>query len=449
MEDLGIFDQLPFFRTYSEVVLLFPIPADVELSNVIATLENASDILKKNFPSLSGQVVLEGNDKDPAGNSGYVRLKPYHEEPTLRVEDLSGSLPSYDKIRAAKAPASLLDGNILAPMKALPDRYDGSETTPVFIVQANFIDGGLILCFAGMHSFMDATGVGQIIRLFAMICRGQEIPAGAIAAGTLDRKGIIPSLPPDQPGLEHLELRRSIDQIKAASTAERPFAPWIYFRLRNQALATLKAEAIKQCLEDKFVSWVSSNDVACALIWRAVMKARSPRLKKDDQVAFLRAVNGRRFLTPPIPEGYFGNVVVGAATVELLQDLIDGLSIPTITIRIRQSLQSITDFSIRSVASMIQSEPNKRTITFDPSAPEKDLVISSWASLPLYTSDFGPLLGNPEFVRRPHFSSCDGLVYIMPTTPDGHLDVAVSLREEDMERLKADEQWKDVAELLG
>ncbi|MCJ1250707.1 hypothetical protein MMC30_007935 [Trapelia coarctata] len=447
--ELSPFDQLPFFLTYSEILLLFPLSQDVEASKVIANLELGVQALKKHFPFLAGQVIIEKDKACPEPNTGTVRIVSYDGEPMLRVKHLPKPFSSYDTIRRSKAPASMLDGTILAPMKGLPERYDGTTPTPVLIVQANFASGGLIICFAAMHSAMDANGLGQVIRLFAAACNGEELPEAAIQAGNLDRTKLIPILPSDQPALEHAELRRIPNDNTNPHSQPAISAPWTYYRLPHAVLAKLKAEVTQECLKHGDKTWVSTNDVACALIWRAILAARSSRLKDDEEVNLLRAVNGRRYLTLPIPQGYFGNVVVGAATTLSLRDLIQDLSHSTITIRIRESLKSISDFHIRSVATLIRGEPDLRTISFEPQYPERDMVISSWAALPIYPSDFGPLLGKPEFVRRPTMTPCDGLVYIMPKTPGGDLDVAMSLREGDTKGVKNDEVWRGYAELIG
>lgn len=447
--ELSPFDQLPFFWTYSEILLLFPLNEGIQTSKVIANLEQGVQALKEHFPFLAGQIVIEKDEACQEPITGTVRIVPYDGEPMLRVKHLPESFQSYDQLQKSKAPASMLDGQVLAPMKAIPERYDGTTTTPVLIIQANFVTGGLILCFAAMHSAMDANGLGQVIRLFARACDGKDIPGEALQAGNLDRTKVIPTLPADQPHLEHAELRRTPDDSTDSHVETAISAPWNYFRLPHAVLAKLKAEIAQERLKHGDNTWVSTNDIACALTWRAVLGARSSRLKEDDDVNFLRAVNGRRYLEPPIPQGYFGNVVVGAATTLSLRDLVQNLSLSRIAIRLRESLQGISDFNIRSVAALIRGEPDKRTISFEPQYPERDLIISSWAALPIYPSDFGPLLGKPEFVRRPTMTSCDGLVYIMPKTPGGDLDVAMSLREDDAEKVKHDEVWMSYAELIG
>ena len=449
MMELSPIDQLPFFLTYSEILVLFPLAQDVETSRVIANLEAGVQALKKYFPFLAGQVVLEKDRAIPEPNTGTVRIMPYHGKPMLRVKHLCDSVPSYETIRKAKAPASMLDGTILAPMKGLPEHYDGTTTTPVLILQANFVREGLILCFAAMHSAMDASGLGQVIRLFGAACNGEDLPEAAVQAGNLNRTKVIPALPDDQPPLEHAEIRRTPDDSTDLHSQPAISAPWNYFRLPHAVLAKLKAEVTQECLKQSDNLWVSTNDVACALVWRAILTARSPRLNQDENTNLLRAVNGRRYLNPPISQEYFGNVVVEAATTLPLRDLTQNLPLSTITIRIRESLKGISDFHVRSVATVIRGEPDLRTISFGPQHPEQDIVISSWAALPIYPSTFGPLLGKPEFVRRPTLTSCDGLVYIMPMTPGGDLDVAMSLREEDIERVKNDEVWRSYAELIG
>ena len=99
---------------------------------------------------------------------------------------------------------------------------------------------------------------------------------------------------------------------------------------------------------------------------------------------------------------------------------------------------------------MLQNEPDERKIGYDLKKTEGDLVVSSWADLPLYPEGgFGPLLVMPEFVRRPRLTPCEGLVYFMPKHPNGNIDLAIASRESDLNELKADVDWMSYADFIG
>ena len=81
--------------------------------------------------------------------------------------------------------------------------------------------------------------------------------------------------------------------------------------------------------------------------------------------------------------------------------------------------------------------------------PGRDLLVSSWAGLPLATTDFGLELGGcPGLVRRPNLPPAP-VCYLLPKTAEGHVDVAVCATPRNHEVLRADAQWATYAEYIG
>ncbi|KAL9596362.1 MAG: hypothetical protein Q9219_005840 [cf. Caloplaca sp. 3 TL-2023] len=204
---LSVLDQLPFMRTYTQMLLCFPLAQDVDRSSVVKSLERAAAILTEAIPILAGQVV---NYKDPNADvetSGTFQVTPY-DHPNgspVQVKVLDDFI-SYEELREAKAPASMLDATILAPMVGYPEHYANTDETPVWVIQANFISGGLLLCFAGMHNAMDGTGLGQLIRMYATICRGETLSVEDLEAANFDRKSLPATLKPGQTQMSHPEV---------------------------------------------------------------------------------------------------------------------------------------------------------------------------------------------------------------------------------------------------
>ena len=169
MEHLGPFDSRPSLRTCSIMTLCFPIRDNAEDSKVVPILESACQSLTRNIPYLAGQVKHDPDEPGEHFKSGLYYVVPYKHVngSVLWIKNLPIDLPSYDKIRKAKALSAMLDGNILSPEKGLPDYLNDSDRSPVLVVQANSVRGGLLLFFAGMHTVMGGNGLGQIIRMFA------------------------------------------------------------------------------------------------------------------------------------------------------------------------------------------------------------------------------------------------------------------------------------------
>ncbi|CAL8583501.1 hypothetical protein XPA_009123 [Xanthoria parietina] len=443
---LSTLDQLPFMRTYTQMLLCFPVEQESRRSKVVQLLQQASGDLVKAIPILAGQMENH-KDKDASTDvlmSGNFRVVPYQhpESSNVRVRILDDFVP-YDQLREAQAPATMLDQAHLAPMKGLPDHYGDSDVAPAFIIQANFIPGGLILCFTGMHSVMDATGLGQLIKLFATLCRGEELSAADLAVANLDRAKIDLALKPGQTQMNHPELALGINEAQKDDAVKAPASVWSYLHIPAPRLFELKHEGSRELTSNP--AWVSTNDVVTTWLWRAVTRARSVNIDMSKDSVLLRAISGRRRLDPPMPN-YLGNVVTCPVHKLAIKNLLED-PLSKVTQSVRATTNLINDHYVRSMANLIASEPDRSKLAFGFEAPDRDLMISSWAAVPAY-EDFGDVLGIADFVRRPTVP-WSGIIYIMPKRPDGSLDIAVALPEDDMRRLQSDEQVMAVATYIG
>ncbi|KAI4178022.1 MAG: hypothetical protein LQ346_007594 [Caloplaca aetnensis] len=441
---LSVLDQLPFFRTYTQMLLCFPVAADIKRSEIIQTLQSAAAALVQAVPILAGQVVNHKDENLQVPNSGTFRVEPY-DHPNgspIRINVLDDFV-SYDQLRDSKAPASLLDGALVAPMKGYPDHCGDADVTPVLVIQANLIPRGLLLCFAGMHNCMDGTGLGQVIRLFASLCRGKALSTADLEAVNMDRSQLPVSLKPGQSPMLHPEMTPNSDAAHKDDAKDAPASVWSYLSIPPSKLKALKQEVSEELTS----GWVSTNDVATAWLWKAVTKARHSHIDAEQGTTLIRAVTGRRVLEPPLPESYTGNNVMRASSKMPVKDLVD-LPLVKIAQAVRRATSAVDDHYVRSIATLVRKEPDRNKITFSVEAPDRDFMVSSWASVPAY-GDFGNVLGTPEFVRRPTSPPWTGVCYIMPKHPNGSFEMLLSLREDDMLRLRNDQEFAAVAEYIG
>lgn len=451
MYELSIFDQIPSLRAYTVICLLWPID-ETARDEVVAALRNASLTLTQSFPFLAGQVVNEkekGTEKTSSGIFRITEYEPHKGKAPVRVKDCTSLCPSYEELRKRRVPLSMLDGDVLSPMKGLPYYYDGSEPLPVFLLQANFIKGGLILTSACMHNALDMNGQGQVIRLLAQALGREEFSEAQIRDGNVDRRKVISLLTPGDKLLAHEMVRCPSSLSNPAFGGSPTPAPWKLFNFPGQKLIKLKEEASKECSACTEQAWMSTNDALTAFLWQRSLVARSARLGKDAESTLVRAADARRIFDPPIPEAYMGHCVACSFTTGPVQKVArEPLSVTARSIR--RSLNEIDDYHVRSMASTLKSLEDKTTFSYGAKFnPDADLMVSSWAELGLYQHSFGPLLGKPEFIRRPLLAQLESLVYLMPRTDDGSIAVAMSMREEDAKILLEDPLWTSYAELIG
>lgn len=158
----------------------FPV-ADDSYTAVLDVLKDGLSRLSLHFPWVAGQLVNEGSGP---GNSGTFKIVPLDDTPRLTIKDLrhDASL-AFDALQKLHSPASALDEAILSPCKTLPG--SASEISPVFLLQANLVSGGLLLTIAGQHNAMDMTGQGHVIHLLSKACHNEAFTSDEVKIGNL------------------------------------------------------------------------------------------------------------------------------------------------------------------------------------------------------------------------------------------------------------------------
>jgi hypothetical protein len=447
--DLDIFGQQPGLGIYTQLCLCYPINDPASHSAIVETLEKGLGKLSAEFPWVAGQVVRE----EPVGGRACVfKIKALGKNPRFSVKDLrdNPSIPTMEAMITAKFPFHMLDEGIICPRRTLPGNPDEvTSDNPVFLLQANFITGGLLLSFLSQHQTMDMTGMGQIMHLLSKACHDEPFTSEELKIGNIPRLNIIPLLDDSyQPGPE---LDRQI--VKPQPMLPTPATPvppakstWAYFDFSPASLAALK-EAAANSLHSGFVS---TDDALTALLWQSISRARLPRLESTREVTLARAVDPRRYLD--VPSTYTGvvqNMTYHTYTIQQLVDEPLGIAASGLRAAVDPQTSKLA-FNTRALVTVLDRSVNKTgasvTASLDLSA---DIMLSSWAKTSSYDLDFNLGLGKPESVRRPQFSPFASLLYLMPKSLDGGIAAALCLTDDDMEILKADKGFSKYGEFIG
>ena len=457
-DSLNVFEQQPGLnQLYTQMCFGFSISNASSHPAIINTLTEGLQRLSESFPWVAGQIVNEGASE---GNTGLFKIKPLEKVPRLVVKDLRNdpSIPTMDEFRRANFPFSMLDESIIAPRKTLASSVDeyASEPTPIFLLQATFIIGGLLLTIVAQHQTMDMTGQGFIIDLFSKACRNEEFTSEELSSGNVARQNIIPLLHDSyQPGsdLDH-QIMKSIpaqpisNETNLSAPPELPKSTWVYFTFSPSTLAALKSLASKFLPPSS--AYVSTDDALTAFVWQSIIRARLPRLSPTTPSTLARAVDTRRYLD--ISLTYPGVVQQMTYHTYTLQNLIEE-PLGSIASKLRSAVDPKTStlgHDTRALATVLSRSPDKSiisvTATLDLST---DIMLSSWAKFDFYDLDFGLGLGKPEAVRRPQFVPVESLIYLMPKRLDGEISVAVCLRDEDLERLREDAEFVKYGTYIG
>lgn len=178
--------------------------------------------------------------------------------------------------------------------------------------------------------------------------------------------------------------------------------------------------------------------------------ATSSAVPPTTEATFARAVDVRRYVN--VPATYTGIVQNMTYTTYQLQKLV-AVPLGEIASALRVALDpktTILPFHTRALATYLHSQADKSMVSPASSIDlSVDVMLSSWPKTDCYGLDFNLRLGFPEAVRRPRFAPLQSFVYFMPRACDGEIAVAICLREEDMERLKVDEEFVKYARHHG
>ncbi|KAI8312639.1 Trichothecene 3-O-acetyltransferase [Colletotrichum sp. SAR11_240] len=423
---------------YTQIAVCFAVDDDSVYPKITAILEDGLKRLAENFPWIAGQVVNEGASE---GNTGVFKIRPLKETPPLVIKDLrsDSSAPTMQGLKGANFPFRMLDESVVAPRPTLPiDPALASEPEPVFITQATFIRGGLVLTFLGQHQTLDGIGQTQIIHLLSKACRDEPFTAEEITTGNMPKHNIIPLFDHDIPDSEVAAFRKT--EPVGRAPADPPKCGWAYFNFPASSLSSLKSLAMKTIKS----GFVSTDDAVTAFIWQSVSRIRASRVNHEEEVRSARAIDIRKFLN--VPQTFPGLCQSMTYNSFNLKKLIDApLGEVASAFRSSADPQMVVN-KFRAFATVLDRSADKSVFSFTGSSePYKDIFFSSWVKMDLYKNDFGLGLGKPECVKRPQFTPVESLMYLMPKTPNGDVALAICLREEDMEKLRADETFTKYA----
>ncbi|MCO5612052.1 hypothetical protein L7F22_066314 [Adiantum nelumboides] len=189
--------------------------------------------------------------------------------------------------------------------------------------------------------------------------------------------------------------------------------------LTKQHVHELRAKAA----DENTGTTYSTYEAVSAHVWSCVSRAR--KLRADQETKLYIATDGRARLRPPLPEGYFGNVIFTATPMARAGELSEkGVSYGAG--KIRRALERMDDEYLRSALDYLELQPDLEALvrgahTFK----TPNLGITSWTRLPIHDADFG--WGRPIFMG-PAGIPFEGLAYLLPSpSREGGLSVSLAL----------------------
>lgn len=441
-------------KVYVNFVLCFALPKSASSQETYGELKGGLALTLSEIPFIGG-VVAPGD-----GKSGRYQIKidqGYGVRFGFRDFATTATFGySYEELRRARFPGSVMDAKKLSPFGWLP-----TSTTPAVMgAQANFFTGGVLLTISVIHLACDAHGIAEIIKAWAKNSNSLQAPIPP--ARSMDRmtlmKGQSGADIIDFAEYRVLENQKDMPQGKVDVAKAAPPIEYSIFHFSPAHLAQLKRSASSPDPEDP---WISTNDALCAFIWHHISLARglsSPPHSPSHHhhpLMFTVAVDGRHRFSPPLDSSYLGNAAFICPIVSQVSSVVSSppsspSSLYALASHIRTEITNFDDAKMRGIIALVDSTPFVTDLKLARIAdPGRDLAVSSWADMGLYGLEWGAGMGKPECVRVPALPAemrFPGWIRVFPRLRDGGLEVMMGLEVGTTERLRADEAWGRFAE---
>ncbi|KAM6586072.1 hypothetical protein CsatB_013074 [Cannabis sativa] len=307
-----------------------------------------------------------------------------------------------------------------------PDYYSTEiSSIPLLALQVTYFGcGGICLSVGGAHVVMDGNSAFDFVNAWSQITRAKPT---ITTPPVFDRTLLSPRNPPQilfdhtKDGYRLLHQPNQDNDYDDLNNNNNNFIKVIVVKITKDQLNALKLKANNN---------LSTFSILAGLIWKCTCMARE--LPKDEETKLSFSSNGRSKLKPPLPLGYFGNVVFENTTTALVGDLqskpfwyASNLVQETLT-------RNLENEYLKSVIDFLKVHPNtKRRFEFG----SPNLGINSWSKFSIYDADFG---WGPPFLAHCGAITNEGRSWIFDNnTNNGDLSVYISLYSQHVEKFNS------------
>lgn len=440
---LSYFDRtLP--PTHSKRILCFSLPKDADKQQIIDQLHIALHYTVQRVPFLAGSIVPFSEEE---GNRPWLRNVSPKGSAYLDIKDLSNSM-SFESLAAANFDQELFDADQLCSLPQVA--YIQAEPVEVCRIQANFIDGGLLLVIQINHVAIDGWGVTEVVKIFSEKFRDAQ--AGRIGHPLLtndktyvsDRRSLVSSAGKLGNLANHSALTQS--GYAHANLEGKGFACRT-FRIPADALARLKRDVSPVEPKDHN-DWISTGDAIAALLWRSIIVARhrAKELQMRHEVQFGQPYDCRKLMQ--LPEPYFGNSIYFLRTDVQMADITNGQDGIRLAARaIRSDVNAVTADRFRDMVGLIE-RTQKQThtrLSFWEDLSTSAIMYTSHFAFDMHAMDFGEL-GRIQAFRQPPRGSMIGQTIVMPKLRDGSCEFLLTETPQVFASLREDDLWSQYVE---
>ncbi|KAL2526177.1 HXXXD-type acyl-transferase family protein [Abeliophyllum distichum] len=418
------------------------------ISQLVAHLKTSLSQTLTHFPPLAGRLTTD--------SEGYVYVTcndagvdfVHASGSNIHVRDVLGSIDVPEAVKRFFA----FDQKV---------SYEG-HFSPILAVQLMELADGVFIGCAVNHAVTDGTSFWNFFNTFAEVSRGVKRISStpnfsrdsvliSSAVLKLPAGGSMVSFSVDAPLRERIFSfsRESIQKLKSKTNNQK----WelnIVELMGKQSNDPLKFPDGKSTPLTWFRNAISresnysSNQTAeissfqslCALLWRAITRAR--KLPSSKTTTFRMAVNCRHRLEPRLDTLYFGNAIQSIPTYASAGDVL-AKDLRWCAEQLNKNVLSHDNNTVRKYIGDWERDPRCFPLgNFDGAM----ITMGSSPRFPMYENDFG--WGKPIAVRSGRANKFDGKISAFPgRNGGGSIDLEVVLAPDTMAALESDPEFME------
>ena len=284
--------------------------------------------------------------------------------------------------------------------------------------------GGFVLGFRGNHAMTDALGMVQLLNATSEIARGAQAPSVL----PVWQRELLCARNPPRVTRTHNEYGNDAPVIVDPTSKVAELPDKVYAVAHRTFVLSLKELSNIRRWIPSHLHPCTNFEVISACLWRCYAIASQANPNEEMRICML--VNARSKFNPPVPEGYYGNVLALPAAITNARKLCLN-SLGYALELIRHAKNKITEEYIRSLADFIEITKGlpkglQSYVVSDLTSVGFDQVDYGWGK-PVYT---GPSKAMPDDINN------SGTYYLPYRNKEGErgIMVLISLRAPVMER---------------
>ncbi|XP_057437729.1 spermidine hydroxycinnamoyl transferase-like [Lotus japonicus] len=305
------------------------------------------------------------------------------------------------------------------------------EEVPLLAAQVTrFSCGAITLGLAFCRASLDGTSHGGFMTTWAKLARGETLDDSSLMP-FLDRTVLDSRSLHLPPRFEHPEFSPPPIWEGSSKVTTSLYATAV-FKLTRAQVEKLKKKANSN---NNVRGGYTSFEVMSGHLWRCVCKVRYAG-NGNQPTRLTTLVNCRNRLSPPLPNGYFGNATFPTVTQTCSFDEVMQSPLSYAVGKVRGAIQRMDDEYVRSALDYLADQKDMnlfRDKFYNSAGQNPNLYVVCWTNFPFYGTDFG---WEKPVCLLPGSIGSDGKAFILNDASGDGFVLAISLQLSHVDTLK-------------